>query len=124
MKTLQVLYNKCANLILSMERYHSSTNALHSLHWKSLDFRQKFHRCATIYKSNKNEISYNFGNKRGKDIHSHQTRNKDDYHLPKVKANCGKQMSSYLFIDEWNKLDDNIRLAGNFNIFKQKFWTI
>ena len=32
-------------------------------------------------------------------------------------------MSSYLFIDEWNKLNANVKLAAYFDIFKQTFWT-
>ena len=59
MKTLQVLHNKCAKLVLNMKPCDSSKKALESLHWKSLDFRRKFHRFATIYKSTKNDISYN-----------------------------------------------------------------
>ena len=104
--------------------YDSSTKALDSLQWKSLDFRRKFHRCATIYKSTISDISYTFSNKTGKDLHNIQTRNNELYHLPKVKTNWGKQVSSYLFIDDWNKLDTSIKSAGNFNIFKQRFWKL
>ena len=32
-------------------------------------------------------------------------------------------MSSYLFIDEWNKLNASIKLATNFDIFEQRFLT-
>ena len=124
MKTLQVLHNKCAKLILNMKPNDSSTKALDSLHWKSLDFRRKFHRCATIYKSRKNGISYTFSNKTGKDLHNIQTRNNEQYHLPKVRTNWGKQVSSYLFVDEWNKLDTIIKSAGNCDVFKQMFWTM
>ena len=90
MKTLQVLHNKCAKLIFYMKLYDSSTKALDSLHWKSLDFRRKFHRCATIYKSKKNDISYIFNNKTVKDLHNIQTRNNEQYHLPKVRTNWGE----------------------------------
>ena len=122
MKTLQVLHNKCAKLVLNMKPYDSSTKALDSLQWKSLDFRQKFNPCVTIYKSKKNDISYTFNNKTGKDFHNTQKRNNEQYHLPKVRTGWGKQVSSYLFVDDWNKLDTNIKSAGNFNIFKQRFW--
>ena len=30
--------------------------------------------------------------------------------------------TSYLLIDDLNKFDTNIKLAVNFNIFKQRFW--
>ena len=124
MKTLQVLHNKCAKLILNMKPYGSSTKALDSLHWKSLDFRRKFHRCATIYKSKKNDISYTISNKTGRDLHNIQTRNNEQYHLPKVRMNWRKQVSSYLFVDEWNRLDTNIKSAGNLSGFKQRFWAM
>ena len=80
-------------------------------------------RCATIYKSSKSDISYSVNNLTGKDLHGIQTRNSNHYRLPKVKTNWGKQMSSYLFIDEWNKLNANVKLAAYFDIFKQTFWT-
>ena len=97
--------------------------ALDLLKWKTLDARRKFHRCATIYKSRKSDISYSVNNLTGKDLHGIQTRNSNHYRLPKVKTNWGKQMSSYLFIDEWNKLNANVKLAAYFDIFKQTFWT-
>ena len=89
-----------------------------------LTFRRKFHRCATIYKSKKSDISYTISNKTGRDLHSIQTRNNEQYHLPEVRTNWGKQVSSYLFIDNWNKLDTNVKSAGNFDSIKQRFWTM
>ena len=74
------------------EAIDSSTEVLGSLHWKPLDFRRRFHQCATIYRSKKNDISYTFSNKTGKDLHHIQTRNNEQYHLPKVKTNRGKQV--------------------------------
>ena len=124
MKTLRVLHNKFAKLILNMKPYDSSKKTLDSLHWKSLDFRRKFHRCATIYKSKKNDISYTISNKTGRDIHKIQTRNNEQQDLFKVRTNWGKQVSSYLFIDKWNKLDKDIKSAGNFDSFKQRFWAM
>ena len=121
MKTLQVLHNKCAKLILNMKPYDSSTKVLELLDWQTLGFRRKYHRSATIYKSRENNISYKFNNKTGEDLHSIQTRNKGKYHLPKVKTNWGKQVSSYLFLNEWNELDLNIKAARNFNIFRKQF---
>ena len=53
MTTLQVLDNWSAKLILNMKPHESSTEAMQQLHWKPLELRRKFHRCAIIYKSNK-----------------------------------------------------------------------
>ena len=108
MKRLQVLHNKCTKLVLNMKPNDSSTKALNSLHWKSLDIRRKFHRCATIYKSKKTIFSYTFSNKTGNDLHNIQARNKEQYHLSKVRTNWGKQVSSYLFVDDWNILDTKL----------------
>ena len=123
MKTLQIFHNKCAKIVCNMKPSDSSTKALDLLNWKTLDARRKFHRCATIYKSSKSDISYSVNNLTGKDLHGIQTRNSNHYRLPKVKTNWGKQMSSYLVIDEWNKLNANVKLAAYFDIFKQTFWT-
>ena len=49
-----------------MKSHDSSTKGLDSLHWKSLDVRRKLHRCATICKSKKSDISYTSSNKTGK----------------------------------------------------------
>ena len=65
---------------------------------------------------NKNDISYSVNNLTGKDLHGLQSRRSDQYRLFKVKTNWGKQVLS-------NKLNANIKLAANFDIFKQTFWT-
>ena len=123
MKSLQIFHNKCAKLVCNMKSSDFSTKALDLLQCKTLDARRKFHRCATIYKATKNDISYSVNNLTGKDLHGIQMRSSDQYYrLPKVKTNWGKQVSSYLFIDEWSKLSANIKLAGNFDTFRQTFW--
>ena len=99
-----------------MKPSDSSTEAVDLLHWNTLDALPKFHRCATIYKSSKKELSYSVNNLTGKDLHGIQTRSSNHYCLPKVKTNWDRQVSSYLFIDEWNKLNVIIKLAANFGI--------
>ena len=123
MKTLQIFHNKCVQPVGNMKPSDSSTKALDLQQWKTLDARRKSHRCVTIYKSSKSVISYTVNNLVGKDFHGIQTRSSNRYRLPKVKTNWCKQMSSYLFNDEWNRLNANIKLAANFDIFEQTVWT-
>jgi len=74
-------------------------------------------------KSSKNEISYFVNNLKGKDLHGIKTKSSSHYRLPKVKTMWGRRVSSYLFIDEWDKLNASIKLATNFDIFEQRFLT-
>ena len=40
------------------------------------------------------------------------------------KLTASLVISDSIFVDDWNKLDTNIKSAGNFNIFKQRFWSM
>ena len=88
MKTLQIFHNKCTKLVCNMKQSDSSTKAFDLPHWKTLDARRKFHRCATTYKASKNDVSYSVNNLTGEDLHGIQTRRSSQYiAYPKSKTN-------------------------------------
>ena len=68
MKTLEIFHNKCAKQVCNMKPNDSNSKALDLLHWKTLDARRKFHRCAIIYKSRGNDIWYSVNDLTGKDL--------------------------------------------------------
>ena len=57
---------------------------LHTLGWKPLHLRRRFHRCTTIFKCLHGFIDFNFHFVRNCSIHSYNTRSRDDFHLPQV----------------------------------------
>ena len=80
MENLQLLQNKAAKIILDRHPQSSATEALDSPGWKQLHLRRRFHRCTTIFKC---LVDFNFNFVRNNTIHNHNTRYRDDFHLPR-----------------------------------------
>ena len=101
MRDLLVLQNKAAKVILDLSNYASSTNALkHSdalPYFKSAWYikrrtgtRQE-HRYITTFKYIHGLVDHNFNILRNSDIHSYNTRRRNDFRLPLVKRNYEKE---------------------------------
>ena len=105
-KALEVLNNKCAKLTLNMKPYESSMS-LESIALEICGLQAKL-------QTSQNKRCYTFNTKVWKVVHNIQTRSSEECHLPEVKANWGKQASSYQFIDDWNKLVTDIKSAKIF----------
>ena len=91
------------DFIISNENMHSgtqasSTDAVTSLKWDSLEDRRKSHRSSFTKKSLLNNV--NTPNVRGNEIHTHDTRNCGKFRLPKSRTNWGQQRSYYYFLHE------------------------
>ena len=104
MRDLLVLQNKAAKVILDLSNYASSTNALkHSdvlPYFKSAWYikrrtgtRQE-HRYITTFKYIHGLVDHNFNILRNSDIHSYNTRRRNDFRLPLAKRNYGNQRPS------------------------------
>ena len=85
MKSLQILQNEAAKIILDLPSRASRTDALTSLKWDSLEDRRKLHRSSFTKKSLFNNM--NTSNVRGNDIHTHDTRNSGKFRLLKSRSN-------------------------------------
>ena len=101
--------NKAAKIILDHHPQSSATEALDLLGWKPLHLRRRFHRCTTIYKCLHGFIDFNFHFVRNSSIHNYSTRSRDDFHLPLVRTNWGKQRFIYQSVADWNSLSQDTR---------------
>ena len=63
---------------------------------------------------------YNFNILKNSDIHSYNTRRKNDFRLPRVRTNYGKKTLLYQGIKEWNLLEQSFKDINSFLIFKQR----
>ena len=91
MHDLQVLQNKAAKVILDLPNYASSTDALKTLGWPTLFQERLVHRYITTFKYIHGLVDHNFKILRNSDIHSYNTRRRNDFRLPLVKMNYVKQ---------------------------------
>lgn len=52
-------------------------------------------------------------------LHRHNTRNKGNFRLPRVKRNWGKQRTQYHAVSDFNSLSQTIKDSRNVNSFKR-----
>ena len=119
MHDLQVLQNKAAKVILDLPNYASSTDALKTLGWPTLFQERLVHRYITTFKYIHGLVDHNFNILRNLDIHSYNTRRRNDFRLPLAKRNYGKQRLFYQCAKEWNTLDASLKEINSLLIFKQ-----
>ena len=105
MRDLLVLQNKAAKVILDLPNYASSTNALK--HSDGLPYFKSalYIDGITTFKYIHGLVDHNFNILRNSDIHGYNTRlRRNDFRLPLVKRNYGKQRLFYQSAKEWNIL--------------------
>ena len=64
-------------------------------------------------------MDHNFNILKNSDIHSYNTRRRNDFRLPLVKRNYGKQRLFYQCAKEWNILDESFKEMNSLLLFKQ-----
>ena len=64
-------------------------------------------------------VDHNFNILRNSDIHSYNTRRRNDFRLPLAKRNYGKQRLFYQCAKEWNILDASFKEINSLLLFKQ-----
>ena len=111
MDHLQVLHNKADAHPLS-----PALESLQLLNWQPLSTRRHFHRCLMMYKCLNNIVNFQYLS----DIHSYNTRNKQNLHLDHVKRNWGKQAFTCHATNDWNSLLVELRQIELFTSFKIK----
>jgi hypothetical protein len=121
MNHLQILQNKSAKIMLDLPPRSSATEALNCLNMKRLFERRFFHRCSVVYKGINKQIDYDFNFISNAMLHAHDTRTKNNLHLPRVRTNWGKQRVVYQVADDWNSLNDDVRNSNSLAIFKTHF---
>ena len=93
MNQLQIMHNKLAKVILDWQPRSSATEALRTLNWHPLVVRRQFH------------LKYI------SDVHSYNTRNKQNLYLQKVNRNYGKHTFTCRGATDWNMLPTDVRNA-------------
>ena len=69
-------------------------------------------------------VDHNFKILRNSDIHSYNTRRRNDFRLPLVKMNYGKQRLFYQCAMKWNVLDASFKEINSLLLFKQSIKVI
>ena len=124
MQSLQILQNKAAKVILDLPVHSSATDALHTLNWIKLDRRRQYHRSLYIFKCKNNLLSSHLSLLKSYDVHRYNTRNSQNFRLPAVMTNWGKQRLGYQAVKEWNALPLYIRNCTSIDTFKSLFFAM
>jgi hypothetical protein len=109
MSQLQVLQNKAAKIVLDMPMRSSATEALDKLGWKPLEKIRLIHRLTMAFKYLHGHIDIDLDVKLNRNVHSHDTRRRNDVRLPLTKRNWGQQRCIYHIFKDWNNLDYSLR---------------
>ena len=120
MDHLQILHNKAAKIILDAHPLSSASESLQLLNWQPLSTRRHFHRCLMMYRCLNNIVDFKLNFQYLSDIHSYNTRNKQNLHLDHDKRNWGKQAFTYHAANDWNSLPVELRQIELFTSFKIK----
>ena len=119
MHDLQVLQNKAAKVILDLPNYASSTDVLKTLGWPTLFQERLVHRYITTFKYIHGLVDHKFNILRNSDIHSYDTRRRNDFRLPLVERNYRQQRLFQQYAKEWNILDASFKEINSLLLFKQ-----
>ncbi len=116
-QTLQRLQNRAARIILQRE---SSRNTFDILNWVNLSTRRQIHKCVSVFKCLNNLVpeylSEHFT--RNCNIHSYNTRRKNDLHAIKPNLSLGKRSFKYSGSLLYNTLPSEIKNAVSLPNFK------
>lgn len=116
---LQGLQNRAARLILGVNSTTPSDIALHQLGWIPLSDRRQKHKAILMYKYLHCDIEgLNMDLTKYVERHRYNTRNKEDFILPKPRTNQLKRSFKYSTTSIWNSLPMSTRNADNMRSFK------
>ena len=122
MDFLQILQNRAAKMILGRDPFSSVTQALKDLNWMTLAKKRTMDRCIFVYKCLNNLINFDFGFYSLSQVHSYNTRYKDNLSFQSVKTNWGLFTTVPHCSKHWNSLDLETRNTSRFNLFKNRLY--
>ena len=118
---IQIIHNKAAKFVLRQSKFSSSSEALRKLNWKTLFlciYLVFMYKCLNdLIDPNSNFISF-------KDVHTYNTRSKNNICLPSSKHKWGQQRSVYNCVSEWNNLREDIRNPPSLHQFKNAVFNL
>ena len=115
---LQRLQNRAARIVLRRNR---TENCLSSLNWLHLSTRRKI-RCVLVFKILNNCVPVYFNDyfTKNSNVHSFNTRHKNNFVLPKVKRELGKRTFRYAGAKDYNDLSTDIKNVLLLTSFKTR----
>ena len=119
---LQKLQNNAMRFILRMS-YDTSTNImLRNLKWLSIRQKLYFFTMLFIFNIKNNNLPYYLYNNLlyNRNVHSVNTRNKNDFRLPFLRTNSDQQNLFYKGLKCFNELPNDIKSCNTLNEFKKK----
>ena len=116
-KNLQRLQNRAAHIVQGRS---TTEEAFQMLGWINLKTQRIMHKCILVYKCLNNLAPPYFGDYfiRNKCIHSYNTRNRNDLHLPAPKLSLEKNTFRYSGSILFNKLSRTLKGAKSLSNFK------
>ena len=123
MKKIQVIQNKLLKVI-SNQKYRTPTNELHNslelLKVKDI-FTQELLTFVQDFNNNKLPSVFNNYFTKFNDYHSINTRNKDNFIVPRFKTVFGSKVIKYFGAVTWNSLNCDIKKIKNIKLFRQSW---
>lgn len=115
---LQGLQKRSARIILGTQSTASSEALLKQLNWIKLEERRKLHKAKLWSRlENHKAEGVNINLICHKDVHNYNTRNKNNFILPKPRTECLKRSFIYSGGKLWNSLTDSTKQS-----FKHWIW--
>jgi retron-type reverse transcriptase len=123
LEPVRVKYHQCCKTVLGLNKYHSTTDALHNLCLLSFDSRVFYYNAIIIYSSIEG-FSSTFNNNSIQTIpHHHATRfrNNNFFHS-RYDSDRSKFMLKNLGSRLWSGLPVNVRTANSLHQFKSRLY--
>ena len=118
---LQRLQNRAGRVILSVDNYTPSALVRGKLNWSTLQQRRNYDKAILTYKCLNNQLEGLDKNYlRHSEIHNYNTRQKDNFILPKPRTEYLKRTFKYTSIALWNSLPKTIQNSDSIASFKRR----
>lgn len=116
---LQRIQNKILKLLFNYPRLTSENIIYKDLNLLNIKNIIKSESCKTIYKMFNNMLHCPFDIRTNSEIHSHQTRQRNNIHLNPTNTCSGTSKLSHAAVQQFNQLPDAIKNIGDWETFKK-----
>lgn len=122
MDRLQKIQNKAMRIILKVNKYTPIKIMHEMLQWQTVRQRIKYNTMITIHKIKNNLLPeyLNENLKTNRETHTYETRNKNNFRLPKFKKKYTQNNIFYKGLREYNELRQEIKEEERMKIYKVK----
>ena len=117
---LQRLQNRAGRVILSVDNYTPSTLVRGKLNWSTLQQRRNYDKAILTYKCLNNQLEVLDTNY----LRHYNTRQKDNFILPKPRTEYLKRTFKYTSIALWNSVPKTIQNSDSIASFKRRVFAI